>query len=91
MHLRFDIPVYSLPDEIKARLLALNETLITQEGVQVLKAQQYRTQEMNCADALACLQEVVDSVAVPPKARRADRGRVHGGRGRAQQGFGQHL
>lgn len=71
VHLRFDIPASSLPDAIKARLLALNDTRITQEGVLVLKAQQHRTQEMNRADALARLQEVVDSVAVPPKARRA--------------------
>ncbi len=71
VHLRFDIPASSLPDEIKARLLALNDSRITQEGVLVLKAQQHRTQEMNRADALARLQEVVDSIAVPPKARRA--------------------
>ncbi len=71
VHLRFDIPASSLPDEIKARLLALSDSRITQEGVLVLKAQQHRTQEMNRADALARLQAVVDSVAVPPKARRA--------------------
>lgn len=71
IHLRFDVPASSLPDEIKARLLALNDSRITQEGVFVLKAQQHRTQEMNRSDALARLQEVVDSVASPPKARRA--------------------
>src|SRR5437868_10876204 len=63
VHLRYDIPASSLPDEIKARLLALNDSRITQEGVLVLKAQQHRTQEMNRADALARLQEVVDSVS----------------------------
>ena len=71
MHLRFDIAASSLPEEIKARLLALSDSRITQGGVLVLKAQQHRTQEMNRNDALARLQEVVDSVAVPPKARRA--------------------
>ncbi|MES2363356.1 MAG: alternative ribosome rescue aminoacyl-tRNA hydrolase ArfB [Pseudomonadota bacterium] len=71
IHLRFDVPASSLPEEIKARLLALNDSRITQEGVLVLKAQQHRTQEMNRSDALARLQEVVDSVASPPKARRA--------------------
>ncbi|WP_332778438.1 alternative ribosome rescue aminoacyl-tRNA hydrolase ArfB [Polaromonas sp.] len=71
VHLRFDIPASSLPEEIKARLLALNDSRITQEGVLVLKAQQHRTQEMNRADALARLQEVVDSVSSPPKPRRA--------------------
>lgn len=71
IHLRFDIPASSLPEEVKARLLALNDSRITQEGVLVLKAQQHRTQEMNRSDALARLQEVVNSVATPPKARRA--------------------
>ena len=71
VHLRFDIAASSLPVEIKERLLALSDSRITQGGVLVLKAQQHRTQEMNRSDALARLQEVVDSVAVPPKARRA--------------------
>jgi len=56
---------------VKERLLALRDSRITQEGVFVLKAQQHRTQEMNRADALARLQEVVDSVATPPRVRRA--------------------
>lgn len=71
VHLRFDINASSLPDQIKARLLALSDSRITQEGVLVLKAQQHRTQEMNRADALARLQEVIDSVSNPPKPRRA--------------------
>ena len=71
IHLRFDIAASSLPDDIKARLLALNDSRITQEGVFVLKAQQHRTQEMNRSDAMARLQEVVDSVSLPPKNRRA--------------------
>jgi ribosome-associated protein len=71
VHLRYDIPASSLPADVKQRLLALRDSRITQEGVLVLKAQQHRTQEMNRADALARLQEVVDSVATPPRARRA--------------------
>ena len=70
IHLRFDINASSLPEDIKARLLALNDSRITDAGVFVLKAQQHRTQEMNRSDALARLQEVVDSVATPPKTRR---------------------
>ena len=70
IHLRFDIAASSLPDEVKARLMALQDGRITQEGVLVLKAQQHRTQEMNRSDALERLQEVIDSVATPPKARR---------------------
>ena len=70
IHLRFDINASSLPDDIKARLLALNDSRITDAGLFVLKAQQHRTQEMNRSDAMARLQEVVDSVALPPKIRR---------------------
>ena len=71
VHLRFDIGASSLPDGVKERLLALRDSRITQEGVLVLKAQQHRSQEMNRADALARLNELVNSVAVPPRARRA--------------------
>ena len=71
IHLRFDIPASSLPDDLKERLFALNDTRITEAGVLVLKAQQHRTQEMNRNDALARLQEVIDSITTPPKNRRA--------------------
>lgn len=71
IHLRFDIHASSLPEELRQRLLSLNDSRITQEGVLVLKAQQHRTQEMNRSDALNRLQEVIDSVATPPKPRRA--------------------
>ena len=73
VHLRFDIAASSLPEDIKERLLALSDSRITQEGVLVLKAQQHRTQEMNRSDALARLQQIVDGVSNPPKARRATR------------------
>jgi ribosome-associated protein len=71
IHLRFDIMASSLPEAIRERLLCLSDSRITQEGVFVLKAQQHRTQEMNRADALARLQEVIDGVSIPQKARRA--------------------
>ena len=71
IHLRFDIHASSLPIDVKERLFALNDSRITEAGVLVLKAQQYRTQEMNRNDALARLQEVIDSVTTPPKNRRA--------------------
>ena len=71
IHLRFDIHASSLPDAVKERLLALNDSRITEAGVLVLKAQQHRTQDMNRNDALARLQDVIDSVAMPPKNRRA--------------------
>jgi ribosome-associated protein len=71
VHLRYDIHASSLPADVKERLLALRDSRITQEGVFVLKAQQHRTQEMNRTDALARLQAVIDSVATPPRVRRA--------------------
>ncbi len=59
IHLRFDISASSLPDEVKARLLALRDGRITQDGVLVIKAQSHRTQESNKFDALARLQALV--------------------------------
>ena len=70
IHLRLDIAASSLPDDVKARLLALRDGRITQEGVLVIKAQSHRTQDMNRLDAFARLHELVDSVAMPPKMRR---------------------
>jgi len=71
IHLRFDIAASSLPDDVKERLLALPDSRITKAGVLVIKAQQHRTQEMNRLDALLRLHELVNSVATPPKNRRA--------------------
>ena len=73
VHLRFDIAASSLPEDVKLRLLALRDGRITLQGVLVIKAQQYRTQEANRQDALARLQALVDSVARPPRVRRATR------------------
>ncbi len=70
IHLRFDIAQSSLPELIKARLLALSDHRITQEGVVVIKAQQFRTQDKNRQDAFERLSELVASVAVTPKLRR---------------------
>ncbi len=71
IHLRFDIGASSLPDGVKERLLALRDSRITREGVLVIKAQEHRSQDMNRVEALARLIELVNSVAVPPKVRRA--------------------
>ena len=73
IHLRFDIPASSLPEDVKERLLALRDSRITQAGVLVLKAQQHRTQEMNRLDAFSRLHELVQSVARPPRVRKATR------------------
>jgi ribosome-associated protein len=70
IHLRFDITQSSLPELIKTRLLALSDHRITQDGVIVIKAQQFRTQDKNRQDAFERLSELVASVAVTPKLRR---------------------
>jgi ribosome-associated protein len=70
IHLRFDIVNSSLAPDHKQRLLALPDQRITREGVWVIKAQTHRTQDMNRAEAMGRLQELVDSVARPPKLRR---------------------
>ena len=71
VHLRFDVQASSLPEDVRERLLCLRDARITDEGVVVIKAQQFRTQLQNRADALARLNVLVNSVAVPPKARCA--------------------
>jgi len=70
VHLRFDIPRSSLPDFYKERLLALRDSRITSDGVIVLKAQQYRTQEQNRADALERLRELILGAIKVEKKRR---------------------
>lgn len=70
IHLRFDIPRSSLAEDHKARLLALADQRITRDGVLVIKAQTHRSQDMNRAEAWGRLQEIVDSVAEPPRQRR---------------------
>jgi ribosome-associated protein len=71
IHLRFDVAASSLPDGVKERLLALHDSRITREGVLILKAQQFRTQELNRLDAFERLHTLVNSVATPPKPRKA--------------------
>ena len=73
IHLRFDIPRSSLPQEVKDRLLALPDQRITREGVLIIKAQAHRSQEMNRSDALARLHELVGRAAVAPRPRHATR------------------
>jgi ribosome-associated protein len=88
IHLRFDIPASSLPDDVKQRLMALRDSRITQEGVLVLKAQQHRSQDLNRLDALSRLHELVNSVARAPRTRRATRP-TYGSRQRRLEGKSQ--
>ncbi len=71
VQLRFDIRASSLPDAVKARLLALGDQRVSKDGVIVIKAQTARSLEQNKADALARLQALVDAAAHVPKRRRA--------------------
>lgn len=69
IHLRFDIRASSLPDRYKEKLLTLNDSRITTDGVIVIKAQQFRTQEQNKEDALNRLKDLIKSVLIPQKKR----------------------
>ena len=71
VHLRFDINASSLPDEFKQRLLQLNDQRITRDGVVIIKAQEFRSQDKNRGEALRRLKQLVQSVAVLPAVRRA--------------------
>ena len=98
IHLRFDVRASSLPEIVKERLLASNDQRVTAAGIVIIKAQQYRTQEQNRADALLRLQAMVDVAGHVPAVRRptrptkgsqrrrvdakVQRGQVKAGRGR---------
>ena len=69
IQLRFNIPASSLPEYLKERLLKLNDSRISNEGVLVIKAQQHRSQKKNKDNALARLQSLVRSVLNVPKSR----------------------
>ena len=73
IHLRFDIVASSLPPSWKQRLMLLKDSRISKEGVLVIKAQTTRSQDQNRAEALQRVQELVDSVAAPPRKRRPTR------------------
>ena len=69
IHLRFDISASSLPDFYKIRLLKLKDKRINKQGIIVIKAQRYRTQEKNRAEALERLQHLIKSVTAVKKKR----------------------
>jgi ribosome-associated protein len=70
IHLRFNIQESSLPDHLKQRLLALSDQRINKDGIIVIKAQSYRTQEKNREDALLRLTDLIDSIVATAKKRR---------------------
>ncbi len=73
IHLRFDIRASSLPEYYKERLLAASHHLITPDGVVVIKAQEYRSQEMNREAAVARLVSLIKELTAEQKSRRATR------------------
>ncbi|MBD5801950.1 Peptidyl-tRNA hydrolase ArfB [Azoarcus sp. Aa7] len=73
VHLRFDIGASSLPEAVQARLLALGDRRISQDGVVIIKAQKFRSLEKNRAEAMRRLEELVNRAAEVPKARRPTR------------------
>ena len=70
IHLRFDIRRSSLPAFYKERLLKLSDNRITKDGVIIIKAQEFRTQEKNKAAALQRLKDLITSATAPIKKRR---------------------
>jgi ribosome-associated protein len=70
VHLRFDITLSSLPDTVKARLLACTDQRITAAGILIIKAQRFRTQDRNREDALTRLHELVDAASHVPRSRK---------------------
>ena len=71
IHLRFDIQASSLPDGVKRRLLNIRDRRINREGIVVIKAQRFRAQEQNRADALERLATLVRRATVKQKQRLA--------------------
>jgi ribosome-associated protein len=70
VQLRFDVRATSLPEEVKVRLIHLAGKRMTSEGVLLIEARRFRTQEQNRADAIQRFVELVRKSLVAPKARR---------------------
>ena len=70
IHLRFDISQSSLPDFYKQRLLRLSDNRISKDGIVIIKAQQYRSQDKNRIEAIERLQQLIQSAGFTAKARR---------------------
>lgn len=71
IHLRFDIQKSSLPGIIKERLLSLKDKRISKDGVVVIKAQKFRSQDKNREDAFERLKAMILKVLTVPKKRKA--------------------
>jgi len=71
IQLRFDVGSSSLPEEVRQRLLRVSDRRITGEGVVVLKAQRFRSQEKNREDALQRLRELISRCLTTARPRKA--------------------
>ena len=85
VHLRFDIRASSLPDAVKARLLAMKDHRISADGVVVIKAQSTRSLETNREDALTRLRALIAAAAAVPRPRRPTKA-THGSKMRRVSG-----
>ena len=70
VQLRFDVYASSLPSDVKSRLIHLAGNRITSEGVLLIEAKRFRTQEQNREDAIQRFVELVRKALVRPKARK---------------------
>jgi len=70
IHLRFNVVLSSLPEEIKTNILNIKDKRITSEGIIVIKAQKYRTQEKNKEEALKRLEELIRKALIKQKPRK---------------------
>lgn len=70
VHLRFNVRASSLPEFYKERLLTFRDARITQEGIVIIKAQRFRTQEKNRDDALLRLKEFINKSTVVKSSER---------------------
>ena len=70
VQLRFDVQASSLPEEVKARLMHLAGKRMTGEGVLMIEAKRFRTQEQNREDAIQRFIELVRKSLVEPKKRK---------------------
>jgi ribosome-associated protein len=72
VQLRFDVAKSpSLPNDVRERLIRLAGSRVTQDGVLIIQAQNYRTQDRNREDAVARLVALIQAAAIRPKTRRA--------------------
>ncbi|SMN12992.1 Hypothetical protein YaeJ with similarity to translation release factor [Bathymodiolus heckerae thiotrophic gill symbiont] len=70
IHLRFNIKTANLTDEDKDKLLKLNDTRLSKDGVIVIKADNFRTQEKNRLDALKRLNLLLENTLKVAKIRK---------------------